>query len=56
MQSEKTVVDESCFGGNASAEGADADEGGEDVVVSGIDIALANRYAQLLSLLTLIIC
>ena len=43
MKTESTQVDDSMIGGNASAEGCDADAGGDDTVVSGIDIVMANR-------------
>jgi len=42
MTTEKTTVDDSMFGGNASAEGVDA-EGCEDAGQSGIDVVLAHR-------------
>eukprot|EP00923_Selenidium_pygospionis_P005755 GHVN01009821.1.p1 GENE.GHVN01009821.1~~GHVN01009821.1.p1 ORF type:complete len:172 (+),score=39.92 GHVN01009821.1:77-592(+) len=46
MKTESTKVDDSMFGGNASAEGADADAGGDDSAVSGIDVVLGHRLCQ----------
>lgn len=47
-QTTETVgdVDDSLIGGNASAEGADADAGGEASSQSGINIVLANRLVS----------
>ena len=42
---ESTHVDESMYGGNASAEGG-ADEGAEDASQSGCNIVLANRLQE----------
>lgn len=42
---ESTTVDDSMFGGNASAEGGD-EGGAEDSSVSGIDIALQHRLQR----------
>ena len=42
LTTEKTVVEDSMYGGNASAEGG-TDEGAEDVSSSGCNIVLANR-------------
>lgn len=46
MKTEKTVVDDSMFGGNASADGADADAGADDAVTSGIDVVLEYRLQE----------
>ena len=43
MTTEKTEISDDMFGGNASAEGADADAGGEDVSKSGINVVLNHR-------------
>ena len=42
MKTETTKVDDSMFGGNASAEGGD-EGGAEDASQSGIDVVLAHR-------------
>ena len=46
MTTEKDEVNDAMFGGNASAEGADADEGGDTNAVSGCNIVLANRLTE----------
>lgn len=45
MVTEKTVVDDAMFGGNASAEGG-ADQAADDVSTSGCNIAIANRLVE----------
>ena len=39
-------IDESKLGANASAEGADADEGAEDAAQQGIDLVIDNYYQE----------
>lgn len=46
MTTEKTEVSDAMFGGNASAEGADADAGAEDVGKSGINVVLNHRLME----------
>lgn len=46
MTTEKTNVSDDMFGGNASAEGVDADGGGDDDGKSGINIVLAHRLME----------
>lgn len=46
LKSEKTEVNDSMFGGNASAEGQQEDEGGDTSAVSGIDVVLAQRLVE----------
>ena len=46
MTSEKTEVNESMFGGNASAEGGD-EASATDVETRGCNIAIANRLKQI---------
>jgi len=46
MKTESTTVDDSMIGGNASAEGEDADAGADPTSVSGIDVVLAHRLVD----------
>jgi len=46
MTTEKDDISDAMFGGNASAEGVDADGGGEDAGKSGINIVLAHRLME----------
>jgi hypothetical protein len=46
MTTEKDEIDESKLGANASAEGEDADAGGDTTSKSGCNIVLANRLTE----------
>lgn len=46
QKTEKTEINDSMFGGNASAEGCDAGEGGDASAVSGIDIVISHRLVD----------
>jgi hypothetical protein len=46
LTSESTQVDDSMFGGNASAEGEDAGDGCDANVATGIDVIMAQRMQE----------
>lgn len=46
MRVDTTAVSDEMIGGNKSAEGADADEGGEAASVSGINFVLNHQLVE----------